>query len=254
MTNWIISSSILIIVVLLLRHILKGKISLRIQYAIWLFVAVRLLIPFNFGSTILSIENYTNQFTEYEIETTEPQVIVTPPVTENEYKVKVYDNVVSKDISADKSTSEIHDKGNSEYNILKTIWIVGMIGVGVIFIISNLVFTRKVKSARRKTTIDDCELPVFISDKIAVPCLFHVFHPTIYITGNVANNEKLLLHTIAHELTHYRQGDLYWNIVRCICLTVHWYNPLVWIAAIISKRDCELACDEGTIKETWRTG
>jgi len=36
--------------------------------------------------------------------------------------------------------------------------------------------------------------------------------------------------------------------MRCFCLAVHWYNPLVWLAVTLSRRDSELACDEGTIK------
>lgn len=248
MTNWIISSSILIIAVLFLRRILKGRISLRIQYAIWLLVAVRLLIPFNFGSTFLSIENYTSQLTEYETENNVTDAVASPPVIENEYKVKIYDNVVPQGTSIHADRSESLNDSVDRNNILKIIWIVGMIGVGSTFVISNLIFTRKVKFSRRRV-IADCELPVYISDKIDTPCLFHIFRPTIYITNNVAKHEKLLIHTISHELTHYHQGDLIWNIVRCICLIIHWYNPLVWIAAIISKQDCELACDETTIKK-----
>lgn len=248
MTNWIISSSLLIIVVLFLRHILRGRISLRIQYAIWLLVAVRLLVPLNFGSTVLSIENYTNQLTESAIETTESQSIVTPPTSENEYKVKVYDNVV-KDTAADESMANVSTNIKSGYNILKNIWVIGMVGIGLTFIISNLIFTLKVTSSRKRITVDNCKLPVYLSDKLDTPCLFHVFRPAIYLTYHVINEEKLLLHTITHELTHYRHGDLLWNIVRCSCLIVHWYNPLVWLAAIISKRDCELACDESTIKK-----
>ncbi len=57
MTNWIISSSVLILVLIALRYILRGKISLRLQYALWALVLVCLLIPMNFGSTGLSVNN-----------------------------------------------------------------------------------------------------------------------------------------------------------------------------------------------------
>ena len=33
-----------------------------------------------------------------------------------------------------------------------------------------------------------------------------------------------------------------------MCLAVYWFDPLVWIAAIVSRRDCELACDEGALQ------
>ena len=60
MTNWIISSSILIITIILLRRLFRNKISLRFQYSLWFLVAVRLLVPLNFGTSVISIENLTN--------------------------------------------------------------------------------------------------------------------------------------------------------------------------------------------------
>jgi len=57
-----------------------------------------------------------------------------------------------------------------------------------------------------------------------------------------------LSHVLAHEMTHRRHLDHIWSLVRCICLCVYWFNPLVWVAAWLSKRDCELACDEGALK------
>ena len=56
MTEWILSSSILILIVIGLRTLFKGKISLRLQYVIWGLVLLRLLLPVNFGSSRISVE------------------------------------------------------------------------------------------------------------------------------------------------------------------------------------------------------
>ncbi|MBR2896122.1 MAG: hypothetical protein IKC03_10780, partial [Oscillospiraceae bacterium] len=61
MIEWIISSSVLIVVIILMRHILRGKLSLRVQYALWVLVLVRLLVPVSFGSSPLSVENVTKK-------------------------------------------------------------------------------------------------------------------------------------------------------------------------------------------------
>ena len=54
MMEWIISSSVLIAVVILLRYALRGKLDLRLQYALWAVVLLRLLIPVSFwGGTLL---------------------------------------------------------------------------------------------------------------------------------------------------------------------------------------------------------
>ena len=56
MVEWIVSSSVLIAVLILLRFVLKGKISLRLQYALWAVVLVRLLVPVSFGDTAMSAD------------------------------------------------------------------------------------------------------------------------------------------------------------------------------------------------------
>lgn len=55
MMQWIVSSSVLILVVIALRYVLRGKLSLRMQYALWLLVLVRLLVPVSFGASDLSV-------------------------------------------------------------------------------------------------------------------------------------------------------------------------------------------------------
>ena len=49
----LLTSSVLILVLILLRTLLRGRISLRLQYALWLLVAVRLLVPFAAGAECL---------------------------------------------------------------------------------------------------------------------------------------------------------------------------------------------------------
>lgn len=45
MLSWIVTSCVLILAVLLIRRVFRGKASARAVYALWLFVALRLLIP-----------------------------------------------------------------------------------------------------------------------------------------------------------------------------------------------------------------
>ena len=55
MIEWVASSCILILAVIALRYLLRGRISLRLQYALWLLVLARLLIPVSFGSSDISV-------------------------------------------------------------------------------------------------------------------------------------------------------------------------------------------------------
>ena len=67
------------------------------------------------------------------------------------------------------------------------------------------------------------------------------------MTPEAAADPETLACALAHEETHYRHGDHIWSALRCAALVLHWYNPLVWWAAALSKRDGELSCDEATV-------
>ncbi len=54
---------------------------------------------------------------------------------------------------------------------------------------------------------------------------------------------------LCHENVHFRHGDQLWGFFRLLCLSLHWYNPLVWTAAIVSRQDVELFCDAGTVRK-----
>lgn len=68
------------------------------------------------------------------------------------------------------------------------------------------------------------------------------------MTPKAVDSEDNTRYALAHELCHYRHGDHIWSILRCLCLATWWWNPLVWAAAILSKEDSELACDESVIR------
>lgn len=265
MINWIISSSILILVILVLRYLFKGKISLRLQYGLWLLVAVRLLVPFHFGASSLSVENLTAKAmsqpqVQSAIQVSEQVIPITSYESAYEEVVERYEEegrfaegLDAKDLEAmEYEAYELMEEisiGELVQNVAVVVWIAGIVTLGTAFVISNLLFSKRVRKTRVQIEAADVKLPVYVSDAVETPCLFGVFSPAIYVTEPVAKNQTLLRHSVLHELTHYAHGDLYWSVLRCICLALHWYNPLVWKAATLSKQDAELACDEATLRK-----
>ncbi len=260
MVEWIVSSTVLIAVVILLRFILKGKISLRLQYALWAVVLVRLLVPVSFGDTGMSVGNLTQKAAE-----SEPVQFVSA-LSETELPRMSYQaayNEVAKEYAdrgirieeipqaefSETIDYEIMGKMDSDLSIadiIKIIWICGIVLVGVWFLLSNLRLSRSLKKTRSLLSSDHA-LPVYLSDAIDTPCLFGLFHPAIYLTGEAIESEHTQRHAVEHELTHFHHKDNIWAILRSVCLAVHWFNPLVWCAAVLSRNDAELACDESTI-------
>lgn len=260
MVEWIVSSSVLVAVVILLRFVLKGKISLRLQYALWAVVLVRLLVPVSFGDTAMSVSNLTQKAAE-----TEPVQFVSA-LSETELPRMSYQaayNEVSKEYAdrginieempleeyAETVDYEIMNKMNGDLSVaevVKIIWISGITLVGIWFLHSNLRLYRSLKKTRTLLTGSHA-LPVYLSDAIDTPCLFGLFHPAIYLTSEAIESEHTQRHAVEHELTHFHHKDNIWAILRSVCLAVHWFNPLVWCAAVLSRNDAELACDESTI-------
>lgn len=264
MTEWVLSSSVLILIVIALRAVFKGKISLRLQYAIWGLVLLRLLMPFSIGSTAISIFNLAENAKE------QPVIqgvmdIGNLNIPSQSYE-DAYDQVVRQYESQgiDVEGLQGSDLEALEYeayarmegvavseiagNIAGILWIAGILLTGAVFLHSNARFRKKLMDSRFDLGIRKGKLSVYATDGIDTPCLFGLKDPAIYLTCEAAENQTLLRHAIAHESTHYRHGDHIWAVLRCVCLAVHWYNPLVWWAAFLSHRDAELACDEATVR------
>lgn len=276
MTNWIISSTVLIFAIIVLRFLLKGKMSLRLQYALWAIVLIRLLIPVSIGQTAISVGNWLERILQKEevhevYEFTQAEL---PTMSYQQAYQEVADRYASQGIDiaeipesefSETVEYEIAETMTGEWSlaeIAKTIWIIGGVAVGCWFILTNGFFYYKLRISRKEFVLDEAaiasiteatinrckkKLPVYISDEVDTPCLFGVVHPAIYVTSKAVKDEALLRHVIAHETTHYLHRDYIWGYFRALCLAIHWYNPLVWWAGILSRNDAEMACDEATI-------
>lgn len=87
---------------------------------------------------------------------------------------------------------------------------------------------------------------IWESDRIGGAFLLGYFQPRIYIpTGLNLQDRNFIL---AHEQSHLKRGDHWWKLLGMVCLSIHWYNPLVWLSYALLCRDIEVACDEQVIR------
>lgn len=253
MIEWVVSSCILILVVIALRYLLRGRISLRLQYALWLLVLARLLLPVSFGSTDISVMS----------------VVEKAPAVQAVESVRGVDTIWQADngsvegypvgpLMPDTPVTVASSVTNDQFSrmesaltlrkLLLPIWWCGAAVTLLVFLSANLRFAGRLRKSRRPLAVEGAALAVYVAEERAVPCLFGLFRPAIYVTQAAADDPELLRHTVAHETTHFRQGDHMWALLRTVCLALHWWNPLVWWAAKLSRQDGELACDEATIR------
>jgi len=253
MMEWIISSSVLIAAVWAGRALLKGKISLRLQYSLWALVLVRLLVPVSLFDSPISVQNVVEQ---QEIPRIYEDSYVRIPVRDYE---TAYEQVVQRyeaegvEITPSREPmiqKEAHRQMNLNLSldqIVKAVWLAGMAVMGIGLVASNAHFYLRLRRSRKTLEAVWVPVKVYTTGAVRTPCLYGVFRPAIYVTPEVAADEKTLKYVLNHEVTHFRHFDHIWAALRSLCLVLHWYNPLVWVAAKLSRQDCEMACDEGTL-------
>lgn len=255
--QWIVSSSVLILVVIALRYVLRGKLSLRMQYALWLLVLVRLLVPVSFGASDLSVMNAVPERAPTMQQGTYKQDIIgernDAPANAGTVGIPAQsmNEAAPPDLVQNVTTATVTAPTVEKTNwarIAKTVWLAGAAALGLVFLAVNLRFGKKLRRSRERVEETDACLPVYESGETDTPCLFGVAKPSIYVTPDTRTEAETLRYALAHEQTHYRHGDNLWAVLRGVCLALHWYNPLVWWAAELSRRDAELACDEATIR------
>lgn len=258
--QWFVTSSVLILAVLVLRRLLGGRISPRVKYALWGVVLLRLLVPFQIPMPNLP--------TAADL-TPEPTSLTqtTIPILPSSYSMEevaagqapnLYLNAQGQFHTAN-SAGTVKPSADGQRAVFSLVWLspaqllLGVWGacaviLALVLLGSNLRFYAKLRRRRAPLDLNDCPLPVYTVESLPSPCLFGLFRPCIYLTPQLTLDSPTRAHVLAHELTHYRQKDHIWSALRCLALALHWYNPLVWLAVALSKRDGELSCDAGAVK------
>ncbi len=240
MTGWLLSATVLVAAVLVLRRVLRRHLHPAALYALWLLAAARLLLPFTVGTSALSLDAAASSLPLVRqaeallpADTADP---LTPAVLES--------HPLQDSAPAEDNTPETAAVPWTK--VITAVWIGGSaVTLAWLLAVNGRCYARLRRSRRPLDAGRDLPCHVYVSPAIDTPCLFG---RGIYVTPQVAADETALRHVLAHEATHYRHGDPLWAVVRGACLVVHWWNPLVWLAAIRSREDGELACDACAVK------
>lgn len=230
--NMSIAASWLVLAVLLLRFFFKRTYK-RILPVFWAFVGLRLVLPFSIGSIFSLIPSS---------ETISPDIMMDPsPAIDS--GISSFNSLINPVITQVFTPEPIASANPLQIIIpfLACIWILGMAVMLVYMSVSYLRLKRKVRTA---VLLRDniCQ-----SENISSSFVLGMIHPMIYLPFNIAENA--MPSVIAHEQTHIRRHDHRHKPLGFLILTLHWFNPMIWIAYILFCRDIELACDEQVIKD-----
>lgn len=254
--RFLFTSSLLILSVLLLRALFRNKISMRMQYALWLPVAFQLLL-FPLIPQLespLSIQMLSRNHTGNISAPDDP--VQKQPEIHTAGKLPDTPAVFGKSVSRQRdSASETAADAASRISfpfplplpepLCLMIARTGSLLLLFYFTTINFLFFRYLRQNRIPFAAPSAPLPVWLVSGLPSPCLAGC---SIYLTPEIAADPRRLSHVLAHESCHYRHADQLWAIVRCLCIACCWWNPLVWLAANLSHQDCELACDEAALR------
>ena len=233
----ILTLSALILVVLLVRAIFKNRVPKRMIYALWLVVLLKLCLPGTlFSLPVLPAEKAATLVQSVELPAQTAPVIQQPAQT-----VTKPQTPAQQPVSPEQETVKPAAKPLTTAQILQIVWFSGSALLGLWLFGAWAVFTIRLHRDRRFVGKRGGTC-IYVSNAVKSPCLAGLI-PAVYLTEDVLQADEAEL-ILRHELTHLRHLDFLWSLCRTAAVTVYWWNPFIWLAAICSKRDAELACDE----------
>lgn len=250
MTEWIMTSSVVITAILVIRFCFKERIGARLRYALWLVVLIRLLLPVQIGESAISAAQLDRELPRISAQIQETLV--------REWKYRDFEPDLKEALIARDKEEYDPYYTFSEYlayradditAFLRVIWYIGGALTAAVMLIGNISLYRRLRRSRVRLNEPSTNIAIYRTDAAGVPCVFGFPIPAIYLTSAVTDDPAAYRHVLAHERAHIRHGDTLFAFLRCVCLVMHWYNPLVWAAAELSKEDGESACDAAAIRK-----
>ncbi len=230
--NMSLTASYVILVVLFVRLLLKKTLKI-FSYALWSVVFFRLLCPFSFESLFSFLAINTKSI---------PDTIMYAKIPQIDTGISSIDSLANPILATQQAVpyASINPMQIHMF-IAEYIWIAG-ISVLFLYGITSLLRLRSqlIGAVRWRDNI-------YLADHIASPFVIGFIRPKIYLPSILSKQEQEYI--ILHEQTHIKHMDHITKMIAVVALTLHWFNPLVWIAFILFVKDMEMSCDENVIKQ-----
>ena len=228
--------SALIAAVLLVRAAFKNRVPKRLLYALWLVVLLKLCLPGTaYALPLLPAEQTAA------VQQTETPAQSAPAAQQPTQAAAQPQTPAQQPASQPQEAAKPAAAMPLVTEPVLMIWFCGSVLLGLWLLVTWLVFTVRLRRSRRFLGRRG-RVRIYAAGSISSPCLAGLI-PAVYLTEDVVQTDAAEL-ILRHELTHLRHLDPLWSFCRAAAVTVYWWNPFVWLAAFVSGRDAELACDE----------
>lgn len=239
------SGGIMIFVVIVIRMFMIHRLPKKTFLVLWFVCILRLLIPFSVPSAF-SVYTFLA-----ECPTVREQIIKQPNTNVLPVKVSAVPSE-TKEISIKETNT--NDMGI----ITDRIGVIRLIGTGVVFMIFGFAYIHCVRYFRESLPISNTKADLWLknhrlwrklqirsSSRVNAPLTYGVIKPVILIPKDMDwSDDEKTGYMLTHEYTHIRRFDALRKLLLIAVVSIHWFNPMVWIMFLLANRDIELACDE----------
>lgn len=236
----------LVIVAVIIARLPLRKAPKVFSYALWSVVLFRLLCPVTLEapvSVVPDLPSFSDGYT-----------LAGEPIDfagAGEAAYQAVEDALNLGVLDDRfvRTTERDESGMSRYVLTdwQNVWIlfgayIWLAGMGLMAAYSLVSYW----NIRKKTAVSvPAGDQVYLADDIASPFVIGLLRPRIYLPGNLRPEEQEYI--LLHERYHIRRLDHWAKALAFLALTIHWFNPLVWLAFLLASRDMEMSCDEAVI-------
>ena len=242
--NMSLTGSVAIICVLLLRLLLK-KAPKVISYCLWAVILFRLLCPVSITSGLSLFGLLDAPSTTSAVIGTSSMEYVPENIVHTEFpEVKIPISGVSETINSTLPQGQeqlVAAPLEAPVAIGTFVWLLGVLGMAVYSVISYVRLKKKLLIA---SPLKD---NIWLADEITTPFVMGLIRPRIYLPSDT--EERQMPYLILHEKHHIKRGDHIFKALAFLALSIHWFNPLVWVAFVYANKDMEMSCDEAVVKE-----
>ena len=268
-----LSGSTLTLLLLALRYLLLKRMPSTVYYYAWLLVLLRFVLPLPgfvpvpgaearpassavpFSQHFFSEASAPDSQVEFTLSPASPEDSAALPVSESESPSPVVNSSPSPFVAVSRSL-----RWNSP-----ALWL-SLWGLGALLcfggtVFSYLRFTRRLRPSLQipaafvrgvYRSLPGRKPALYLCCALKTPLMYGVIHPRIFLPA-CSYDEELLTNILRHELMHYRRKDTLYKWVSVAVLSLHWFNPLSWIARREINRACELSCDEMLLRSMSRS-
>lgn len=250
-----ISVGVMVVILMMLTPFLNKRYAAKWKYMIWIFLALRLLIPFSgMGGELAAgmLSQMERQSASESEEDTGTQA------GETGLPVRIVVEIPARMTAPIADWSGENTAGITLLDFVVSFWMAGSLIFLAVHVISYSHYRRQV--LRKGKVIEDRD---FFQQMLSLKRELHIsrtirpveyykaespmiigFIMPILVLPEEQYTEEELFFILKHELVHLKRGDVYFKMLFVAANAVHWFNPLIWTMQKEASVDMEMSCDE----------